>query len=150
MSQPTHHETPPVVARPRKPAYWTDARLVKAASTLWGRVAALRADIARELRKHDDERFGLLATNVADSAELSIADVIGDIYLAEIDRDVRELRDVEGALKRITAGTYGSCIDCAEAIDPLRLGLNPHAARCLRCQEKAERAHQRAPHSTRL
>jgi DnaK suppressor protein len=117
---------------------------------LWGRVAALRTDIARELREYDDERFGLLATNVADSAELSIADVIGDIYLAEIDRDVRELREVESAINRISAGTYGSCIECAQAIDPLRLELNPHAARCLRCQENAERAHQHAPRSTRL
>ena len=113
---------------------------------MWGRVAALRADIARELRKHDDERFGLIASNVADSAELSIADVIGDLYLAEIERDVRELRDVESALARITAGTYGICIDCAQAVDPMRLEVNPHAARCLRCQENAQSTHTRPRH----
>ena len=113
-------------------------------------MAALRADIARELRKHDDERLGLIASNVADSAELSIADVIGDLYLAEIERDVSELREVESALKRITAGTYGICIDCAQAVDPMRLEVNPHAARCLRCQENAEHSHQRAPRSARL
>jgi DnaK suppressor protein len=146
--QPKHDQTQPLAVRPSRLTYWTDARLVKAASALWGRVAALRADIARELRKHDDERFGLLATNVADSAELSIADVIGDVYLAEIDRDVCELHEVESALKRITAGTYGSCIDCGQAVDPMRLVLNPHAARCLRCQENAE--HSRAPRSARL
>ena len=44
-----------------------------------------------------DGRFGVLATNVADSAKLSIAAMIGDIYLAEIDRDVRALREVESA-----------------------------------------------------
>jgi len=149
MTQSSHDQTQPVAARPSKPAYWTDARLVKAASTLWGRVAALRTDIARELRKHDDERLGLIASNVADSAELSIADVIGDLYLAEIERDVRELSEVESALKRIAADTYGSCIDCAQAVDPMRLAVNPHAARCLRCQENAEHSHQRAPRSVR-
>ncbi len=139
----------PIAARPSKPTYWSESRLMKTASTLSGRVAALRADIARELRKHDDERIGLVASNVADSAELSIADVIGDLYLAEIERDVRELREVESALKRITAGTYGSCIDCAQPVDPMRLELNPHAARCLRCQENVEHSHQRAPRSVR-
>jgi len=150
MSQPKHTQPGPVAARPTRPIYWTDARLVKAASTLWGRVVALRADIARELRKHDDERLGLIASNVADSAELSIADVIGDLYLAEIERDVSELREVESALARITTSTYGICIDCAQAVDPMRLEVNPHAARCLQCQENAEHSHQRAPRSARL
>ena len=108
MSQPKPNQPQPVAARPTSPIYWTDARLVKVASTLWGRVAALRTDIARELRKHDDERLGLIASNVADSAERSIADVIGDLYLAEIERDVAELREVESALTRITAGTSAS------------------------------------------
>jgi DnaK suppressor protein len=150
MTEASHHQTQPVVARPGRPTYWTDARLIRAASALWGRVAALRADIARELRKYDDECYGLIATNVSDSAELSIADVIGDVYLAEIERDVSELRDVENALKRINAGAYGICIDCAQAVDPMRLEFNPHAARCLRCQENAEHSHHRAPRAARL
>jgi DnaK suppressor protein len=150
MTVADHTQVQSVAARLNRPPYWTDARLVRAASALWGRVAALRADIARELRKHDDERFGLIAANVADSAELAIADVIGDVYLAEIERDVGELRDVESALQRINTGTYGICIDCAQAVDPMRLEFNPHAARCLPCQENAEDSHQRAPRFPRL
>jgi DnaK suppressor protein len=150
MTPRSHDQTHPVASRAGKAPHWTDARLRKAASALWGRVAALRADIARELRKYDDERFGLIATNVADSAELSIADVIGDVYLAEIERDVSELCDVENALKRINAGAYGICIDCAEAVDPMRLEFNPQAARCVRCQENAEHTHRRTPRSARL
>ena len=121
-------------------AYWTPARLENAKRALSARVTALRADIARELRKYDEERYGLVASNVADSAELSIADVIGDLYLAEIDRDVRELRDVENALHRIAARSYGICVDCGRGIDPRRLEATAHAARCLPCQETAERA----------
>ncbi len=150
MTEASHHQTQTVAARSNRPPYWTESRLIRAASALWGRVAALRADIARELRKHDDERFGLIATNVADSAELSIADVIGDVYLAEIERDVCELREVENALKRINTGTYGICIDCAQAVDPMRLELSPQAARCLHCQQNAEHSRQRAPRAARL
>jgi DnaK suppressor protein len=150
MTEASHQQTQTVAARPNRAPYWTDSRLIRAASALWGRVAALRADIARELRKHDEERFELIATNVADSAELSIADVIGDVYLAEIERDVCELHEVENALKRINAGTYGICIDCAQAVDPMRLEFSPQAARCLHCQENAEHSRQGAPRATRL
>src|SRR5918993_2337792 len=91
LSQPSCDTTHSFSVRVGKPSYWSHPRLVKAASSQWGRLAALRADIARELRKHDDERFGLIATSVAHSAELSIADLLGDVYLAEIERDACEL-----------------------------------------------------------
>lgn len=131
-------------------SYWNAARLSRTERSLLDRVTALRSDIVRELRKYDDERLGLVADNVADSAELSIADLIGDLYLAEIDRDVRELHDVEGALQRIASGTYGTCIDCAQAIDPKRLEFGPHVARCLHCQQNAENALQPAHRPARL
>jgi DnaK suppressor protein len=151
MSKPKPDaERAALAAQPSRPTYWTAQRLLKAQTTLSGRVASLRADIARELRKYDDERLSALADNVADSAELSIADVIGDLYLAEIDRDVHELNDVERALERIAAATYGTCIDCGKTIDPMRLEFNPHSARCLHCQENAERPLQRAQRTTSL
>ena len=138
VNQPNRKQMHPLAAPPARPTYWTQARLVKAASLLWGRVATLRASIARELREHDDERLGLIAAHVAATAELSIADLVVDVHLAAIERDVCELRDVEGALKRLADGTYGICTECAEAVDPMRLQFNPHAARCLRCQENPE------------
>jgi DnaK suppressor protein len=150
LSQPSCDTTDSFSVRVGGPGYWSHARLVKAASSLWGRLATLRADIARELRKYDDERFGLIATNVADSAELSIADLIGDVYLAEIERDVCELRDVENALKRIAAGTYGICSECTQPIDPMRLELNPQAGRCLQCQENAEHTQEPSRRNARL
>ena len=139
-----------VAAASNASTYWTAQRLAKANATLRSRVTVLRADIARELRKHDDERLGLIASNVADSAEQAIADVIGDLDLAEIDRDVTELIDVEKALGRLAAGTYGQCVDCGQAVDPIRLEFNPHVARCLHCQEGAERPLQLGQRSTTL
>jgi len=150
LSQPSFDTTHAFSVRVGSPTYWSHARLVKAASALWGRLATLRADIARELRKYDDERFGLIATNVADSAELSIADLIGDVYLAEIERDVCELRDVEDALRRIADGSYGICVECTQPIDPMRLELNPHASRCLQCQKSAESTQEPGQRPARL
>jgi RNA polymerase-binding transcription factor len=43
------------------------------------------------------------------------------------------LRDVEYALSRIDAGTYGSCEVCGAAIPPERLEAVPHATTCVDC-----------------
>jgi RNA polymerase-binding transcription factor DksA len=124
--------------------------IAKAEVALRERMAALRADIARELRKYDDERYGLIATNVADSAEQSITDLIGDLYLAEIERDVAELREVESALERIRTKAYGNCVDCGQRIDSARLKLHPEVPRCVRCQKNVEHSRAHGSHSTTL
>ena len=63
-----------------------------------------------------------------------------DLNLAEITRDVTELREVDAALDRIRRGTYGQCEACGTDIDPERLRALPQARYCLECQERRERA----------
>ena len=45
------------------------------------------------------------------------------------------LRDVEAALRRMDAGRYGLCVDCATPIAVERLEILPQTARCLACQQ---------------
>ncbi|GAA4084743.1 TraR/DksA family transcriptional regulator [Actinomadura miaoliensis] len=52
------------------------------------------------------------------------------------------LRDIEAALARVDAGTYGLCEDCGEPISQARLEILPHARRCVLCQQ---RRHQTGP-----
>lgn len=49
-----------------------------------------------------------------------------------------ELAQVEAALARLDDGSYGRCTRCGEAIAPARLEVLPHAALCVKCQEKQE------------
>lgn len=49
------------------------------------------------------------------------------------------LGEVEEALGRIDAGTYGRCVDCGGEIPPKRLAALPASARCVECQRKRER-----------
>jgi RNA polymerase-binding transcription factor DksA len=44
-----------------------------------------------------------------------------------------EIRQIELALKRIEAGSYGICSQCGERIAPNRLRALPTATKCIAC-----------------
>jgi DnaK suppressor protein len=50
------------------------------------------------------------------------------------------LAQVNDALGRIEAGTYGHCINCGRLIQPARLMALPSAALCIECQMESETA----------
>ena len=60
------------------------------------------------------------------------------ICRAPMRRDILELAQVEAALRRLDAGTYGDCIDCGNVIAPARLRVQPAALRCAACQAAVE------------
>jgi len=47
------------------------------------------------------------------------------------------LRDVERALAKMDAGTYGTCERCGKPIGPERLEALPWAVLCIECKQKA-------------
>jgi DnaK suppressor protein len=55
-----------------------------------------------------------------------------------IENNSLSMRDVDDALKRIEAKTFGLCEDCEALIPPARLQVLPHARFCIACQEKRE------------
>lgn len=67
------------------------------------------------------------------------------VRYAETERDQFELRDIDEALERMTAGRYGECVDCGVDIPLQRLHAQPTAKRCIACQEKFEHTHPASP-----
>ena len=57
------------------------------------------------------------------------------IFLNRNTIDMKLLREVTGALRRIEQETYGICMECEEAISPKRLEAVPWARYCVTCQE---------------
>jgi DnaK suppressor protein len=53
-----------------------------------------------------------------------------------------ELAEIELALGKIAAGTYGICEMCEEEIGFARLKVKPHARYCIDCREIAEKNHE--------
>ena len=76
------------------------------------------------------ERREDASAQVATERELEFA--IGE-------RETGELAMIDAALARISAGSYGDCVDCGVAITAARLQASPEVPRCMACQEKAER-----------
>lgn len=99
---------------------------------------ALRRIIHDELLATQREEFVELAGQVHDSGDESIAELLMGIDLAGRQRELEEMQDIEAALERIAAGTFGECTDCAEGIGRSRLDAYPTAKRCLRCQNQYE------------
>jgi RNA polymerase-binding transcription factor DksA len=49
------------------------------------------------------------------------------------------LSDIDGALERIDAGTYGVCSSCSGDIPPRRLEVLPFATLCVGCKAVADK-----------
>jgi DnaK suppressor protein len=54
-------------------------------------------------------------------------------------RQQGRLRDIDDALARIEASTYGTCANCRKPIEEDRLRFNPTTILCAECSERAER-----------
>lgn len=125
----------------------TQGELAELRQLLLQRHTALRGEIRNELLAADDTGYADLAGRVHDSGEESVADLLADLDIARIDRQVTEIRGIEAALRRIDMGVYGMCRDCDSNIGFERLESQPIAERCVECQEHYEKsyAHEATP-----
>lgn len=113
---------------------------VKAAVTETGRVQEilerLEAELVQLLRRPD----GITIEKNADPMDEIQSASERDLAMRSADRGSALLRQVKSALLRIHDGSFGSCIECETVISPKRLAAVPWAARCIRCQEEADRS----------
>lgn len=125
----------------------TPNELAELAADMQARNKVLRQEIREELLNMDKERFHDVANGALDQGDEAVADALADLQAVTIDRQIREIRAIEAAQKRMAAGSYGVCIDCAEPILFARLKAYPTAERCTACQEQhdALHAHEAAP-----
>lgn len=119
----------------------TDGRQMELQRLLEERHRELRRLVGKALLKADQQTYAELAGKVRDLEEASVAGLLVDLKLAEIELHANELREVENALNRLQEGTYGICIDCQGPVGVERLQAYPMAKRCVECQAKWERTH---------
>lgn len=91
-------------------------------------VATLTRDFDRiveasEMVATDDEHDPEGATIAFERAQVS----------ALLSDALRELLDIDHALERVSAGTYGVCVHCGQPIAGERLAARPSAPSCINC-----------------
>jgi DnaK suppressor protein len=88
-------------------------------------------ELGRSVRREDadpsEDTEGALGQRAADVAT-EVETRMEDQGLA--DDTVRQIEQIDAALARIEAGTYGTCVVCGTTIDDERLEARPEADRC--------------------
>jgi DnaK suppressor protein len=107
-----------------------------------------RAAVANALDNLHRENAGSLEDEtgelVSGSADQHMADTATETVEREIgntleEHDERLLGEIDAALARIEAGTYGKCVNCGAQIPAERLEAMPWATLCIDCKRLEER-----------
>lgn len=102
---------------------------------------ALQAHLRGVQRTAESENYMDVAGSVHSLSDESFAELSIALSNASLGREADALREIEEALHRISAHSYGYCVGCGEAIALERLRVDPTAKRCLPCQQRREDTH---------
>jgi DnaK suppressor protein len=86
-----------------------------------------------------DEVEEMAGTNDNHMAETATATLDRQIDYTLEEHSGQVLAEIDAALKRIDAGTYGLCASCGREIRVERLEAYPWASLCIDCKREAER-----------
>jgi RNA polymerase-binding transcription factor DksA len=92
------------------------------------RLAALQARLSNIKRDVTQSHSGDSAEQAQERENDEVVDAIGN-------ETAQSIRDLQAALARIDAGTYGLCGRCGEKISEGRLAAIPEATVCVNCAQ---------------
>ena len=96
---------------------------------------SLSNDLAKT-RNAEEETIEEATQDIADKA---VSSYTREFLYSLSDTDRTTLVQIDEALARITEGTYGNCMNCAQPMAEKRLTAVPWAPHCVDCQELAEK-----------
>ena len=79
--------------------------------------------IESDLRKPQNPDWGERAIEIENDEVLETLD----------SSTLEEVKQIQAALERVNAGTYGVCLSCGQPVGDKRLEAVPHAATCINC-----------------
>jgi RNA polymerase-binding protein DksA len=105
-----------------------------------------RGRVTAAIENLHEDHPGSMAEETGEDAVFDnhLADTATETYDRELDYTLEEnsehvLADINAALERIEAGTYGICMNCGKPIGEERLEARPWATLCIDCQRERER-----------
>ena len=141
----TPSQTPaPTKPAPKKPA--TSGITGKTLERLTQRLEEERETYTRQAEDLAAEAEALMADREPGDTKFDEEDGEGDTINVERERDLalsasarQAVEEIDQAIERIKAGTYGVCIRCGSRIPVARLEAVPQAALCIECKSRQER-----------
>lgn len=121
------------------PGDWTVEELAEVRTELVAEIATRRADYDRALAE-----ITRLQQSGGDGAGDDQADAGSKTFEREQELSIANNRrdllvQMERAMERLDAGTYGRCESCVQPIPKARLQAFPSATLCVRCKQREER-----------
>jgi DnaK suppressor protein len=122
------NETPTAKRPPKRLVTALRSRLATERVELATQASELEADFADQSWRDCDDEAETGSATFERERTMSLA------------RNARRLiADIDAAMDRITAGTYGLCVSCGSPITSERLEAVPQAAHCVDCRRRVER-----------
>jgi DnaK suppressor protein len=110
--------------------------LLRLHKNLLARRNELRKRLGLELEQLAHVKHSSASGDAADAAFDASGEELAST-LAEL--EAKELTQIERALRRLKAGTYGKCEACNSTIPVARLNALPFSTLCVKCQREMER-----------
>lgn len=82
--------------------------------------------------------LALSPDDLADETDLAASEINQNLVFKLRDRERQLLSKIDEALMRMDEGTFGTCEDCEESIEPRRLEARPMSTLCIACKERQE------------
>lgn len=96
------------------------------------RLLAHKADLQKRVTTiHEHARDPLEQDSAEQAAQLGNVAVVSALE----NEAVQQIAEIEAAISRLDAGTYGVCVSCGEPIGDGRLRVRPAATQCRDCAE---------------
>ncbi|MFZ1932547.1 MAG: TraR/DksA C4-type zinc finger protein [Thermoguttaceae bacterium] len=102
---------------------------------LRARFRGVTTQMADSALNHDHSRTTRMPT---DMAELGSGNFDRELTLSLLGSEREALEQIEEAIERIEAGSYGRCKTCGGRIRKSRLQAIPYVAQCVRCASEQE------------
>ncbi len=94
--------------------------------------------LARQLGKQVSEDVLSAIDEQIEIGDRSVIILGQEIEFGVLELKRREIRQIDEALARLTAGTYGTCQECGAEIDEARLEILLFATLCVDCKRRSE------------
>lgn len=118
-------------------------------NALQTRRETLLRQVAAALEESGQTQYAeVLGRASGDSSDEALAVTLGDLSAARLDHEIRQLRELDAALRRMDGPDYGLCQDCGAPIPVARLVANPAAVRCVACQAVHEKTYAGQEHGS--